>query len=110
MELRQEMRGLAAQGIDPSPLEAEVHRRLATSGSALAFVLVGMPLAIRTRRAERSIGFAISLILILVYYLLLLAGQSLAMQGNLPAAPLLWLPNAILIAAGLLLLHRVAYR
>ena len=69
-----------------------------------------MPLAIRTRRAERSIGFAISLVLILLYYLLLLGGQSLAIQGDLPAAPVLWLPNAVLIATGLGLLHRVAHR
>ena len=110
IEIRREMQALAAQGIDPSPLEAEIHRRMATSWSALAFVLVGMPLAIRTRRAERSIGFAMSLVLILLYYLLLLGGQSLAVQGHLPAGPALWLPNAILLAVGLGLLQRVAHR
>lgn len=109
-ELRREEASLAAQGIDPAPLEVEVHRRLATAGSAVAFVLLGMPLAIRTRRAERSIGFAISLILILGYYLLLLIGQGLALQGVLPAAPALWAPPVALIAVGLTLLQRLAAR
>lgn len=108
--LRQEMASLAAQGVDPSPLETEIQRRLATAGSALAFVLIGMPLAIRTRRAERSIGFAISLVVILGYYLLLLAGQSLAIEGAVPAVLGLWLPNGLLIALGLWLLHRLARR
>ncbi len=109
-ELRHEIDELAAQGIDPSPLEAERHRRLATSASVFAFVLVGMPLAIRTRRAERSIGFALSLGLILLYYLLLLGGQSLAIEGTVPAIPALWLPNALMVLVGLGLLRRVAYR
>lgn len=109
-QLRQEMHALASQGIPPAPLEAEMHRRLATAGSGVAFVLIGMPLAIRTRRAERSIGFAISLLLILGYYLLLLGGQALALQGIVPAAPALWLPNAILLIVGLSLLYRIAHR
>ncbi|MBI4314054.1 MAG: LptF/LptG family permease [Candidatus Omnitrophica bacterium] len=109
-EIRAEMASLKEQGIDPAPLETEIHRRLAASGSTLAFVLIGMPLAIRTRRAERSVGFALSLMLILIYYLMLLGGQSLALQGLLPAAPALWLPNILLTAIGIGLLARVAYR
>ncbi|MBI4227661.1 MAG: LptF/LptG family permease [Candidatus Omnitrophica bacterium] len=109
-ELRGEIRELAAQGIDPSPLATEAHRRMATAGSGLAFVLIGMPLAIRTRRAERSIGYALSLALILVYYLLLLGAQSLAGQGLAPAGPVLWLPNLLTVAVGLLLLHRAGRR
>lgn len=109
-ELRREIRELAAQGIDPTPLATEQHRRPATAAAALAFVLVGMPLAIRTRRAERSIGYALSLALILLYYLLSLGTQSLAVQGLVPPGPALWLPNALLVGAGLLLLQRVGHR
>jgi len=109
-ELRREIGALAEQGIDPSPLEADLHRRLATAGSAVAFVLIGIPLAIRTRRAERSIGFAISLALILVYYLLLVGGHSLVLQGGVPAIPALWLPNVVLTVVGLGLLRRLGRR
>lgn len=109
-ELWEEIRDLRAQGIDPTPLEAEAHRRVATAGSGLAFVLIGMPLAIRTRRAERSIGFAISLGLILIYYLLLLVAQSLAIQGLAPPGPVLWLPNVLLMGTGLWLLQRAGHR
>lgn len=109
-ELRREIRELRAQGIDPSPLETEAHRRVATAGAALAFVLIGMPLAIRTRRAERSIGFAMSLALILIYYLLSLGAQSLAMQGTVPPGPALWLPNVLAMLMGLWLLQRAGRR
>jgi len=109
-QLRRELDALAGQGIDPAPLEAEIHRRLATAGSAAAFVLVGMPLGIRTRRAERSIGFAMSLALILGYYLLLLGGHSLVLQGAVPPIPALWLPNVVLTVVGLGLLRRLGRR
>lgn len=109
-ELRGEIATLRAQDIDPAPLETEIHRRLATAGSGLVFVLLGMPLAIRTRRAERSIGFAMSLVLILIYYLLLLGGQSLALQGMLPPVPALWLPNVLALIVGLVLLARLVRR
>lgn len=109
-ELQAESAELTAQGIDPSPLEAEIHRRLATACASVVFVLVAMPLAIRTRRAERSIGYAMSLALILVYYLLLLGGQSLALQGAIPPALGLWLPNGVLLVIGLVLLQRLVTR
>ena len=110
VELHQEIRELAADRIDPAPLVTEIHRRLAMSWASLPFVLMGMPLAIRTRRAERSIGFAMSLVVILVYYLLMLGGGSLAVQWHVPPAPALWFPNALLLSAGLALLAHVAHR
>ena len=54
-----------------------------------------MPLGIGQARAVKSRGFAVSLCVIFVYYILLSAGQALAEQGSIPAWVGLWLPNVV---------------
>ena len=62
-----------------------------------------MPLGIQPARAVRSRGFAVSLVLIFVYYILLSAGQALAEQDARPAGVGLWLPNVVFGAIGVAL-------
>jgi len=67
-ELKKNAADLKKSGIDASPVERRLHKRIAESFSSFAFVLIGIPLAITTRRSEKSIGFGISLALIVVYW------------------------------------------
>lgn len=105
-ELRQEVRNLRKQGIRPTPVETEIHRRTAMAFSPLVFILVGLPLAVTTRRAQRSIGFGISVLLFLGYYLFLILGQGLAQKGVLPASSAMWLANDFFGFIGTALLWR----
>ena len=107
-QLQAEMKKLSAEGIDPVPLRVELHRRFSMAFSPLVFILTGLPLGVTTRRAQRSIGFGLSVLVFLGYYLFLVLGQALAEKGLLPAAPALWLGNAVFFAIGSLLLWRTA--
>lgn len=105
-QLKTEAEKLEAQGIDSTPLKIEAHRRVALAFSPLAFVLVGLPLGITMRRAQRSVGLGLSVLVFLGYYLLLVIGQSLAEQKLFSIGPALWMGNAVLFAVGSILLWR----
>lgn len=105
-QLQDEIGRLKAEGIEPTPLYLELHRRIAMAFSPFVFVLMGLPLGVTTRRAQRSIGFGMSVVIFLGYYLFLIVGQTLAQKGSLAPGPALWLGNLVFMAIGSLLLWR----
>ncbi len=107
-ELRQEIQRMTEQGVDPTPLRTELHKKFSLSFSSLAFVLLAFPLAVITRRGERAIGFGVSLIVIIGYYILMAVGDALALRQLCPPMLGMWFPNVLLLTIGLILLHKVA--
>ncbi len=96
---------LKKKGIDPQPLIRRFHRGIATSFASFAFVLIGIPLAITTRRSEKSIGIGLAFALATIYWLLLALGQILATKNIIPIWLSVWFANIILIFIGLVLMH-----
>ena len=91
-------------------LETEPYRRWASGFSCLAFVIVGIPLAIRLRTSDVTTTFGICFLpILLVYYPLFALGLDRAKNGELPAY-CVWLGNFVCFAAGTWLLRRVARR
>lgn len=87
-------------------LLAEPHRRLANGLGCLCFALVGVPVALLRRSGDvMSVFFVCFLPILLVYYPLLMLGESLARQGVYPQCSV-WLADSALCAAGGLLLYR----
>ncbi|MDJ0852428.1 MAG: LptF/LptG family permease [Myxococcota bacterium] len=108
-ELRTELARLCREGAAAAgrrAYEVQLERRLALPAAPLLFAFTAVPLALRRRRAARSLGLAACVALVVAYYALLAAGETLALAGQLPARPALWLPNAALAVGGLLLLRR----
>ncbi|MDR2577129.1 MAG: LptF/LptG family permease [Puniceicoccales bacterium] len=83
-----------------------LHQHLAMAFSTCALAVLGIPLALRTRRAGKSIGIAISIILAFAYYFATTCIGWLQNSPYLRADYLIWLPNAILLCTGLWLFHR----
>ncbi len=109
-ELREEIRHLNAQQIDPTPLWLEYHKKVAQSFSPIAFILIGLPLALLAHRGERLIGFALSLGIFITYYLMLLGANALALQNLLTPQVAMWTPNVIVGLTGLALLYHAIER
>jgi len=80
----------------------EIHKKFAVSFACLAFALVGVPFSESLRRGGRGSGFAVSLLVIVVYYVLLTSGETWAQEGRLSPAVAMWLPNGALLVVGVL--------
>jgi lipopolysaccharide export system permease protein len=107
-QLRAAVTAPRASGSAATSLLVEYHRKFSIPFACVVFGLIGMPLGIQPARAVRSRGFAVSLMVIFSYYILLSTGQGLAEQGRVPPALGLWLPNVVLGAAGIALFRRSA--
>jgi LPS export ABC transporter permease LptG/LPS export ABC transporter permease LptF len=84
----------------------EIHKKFAIPAACLVFGLFALPLGFNNRRGGKASGFALSLLVILVYYILLNNGEEAARFGKVPAWLAMWLPNIVLSIGGVLLLAR----
>jgi lipopolysaccharide export LptBFGC system permease protein LptF len=72
----------------------------------LFFIFIAFPLAIIPQRSTRTMGMGLTLLVILGYYVMYTTGLRLGAAGVLPPVVAAWLPNALLLATGLVLLRR----
>jgi lipopolysaccharide export LptBFGC system permease protein LptF len=105
-ELSAAVEAKRADGKSAAPELVEFHRKFAIPFACIVFGLVGLPLGIEPARNVRSRGFAVSLAVIFIYYILLSAGQGFAEQGTIPAWFGLWLPNMVFGSLGVMLMRR----
>jgi lipopolysaccharide export system permease protein len=106
-ELKKEAARLKAEGISPAPLITKIHEKLALAFSCFVFMLLGSSLGIITRRREKSINIGIAVLIIICYYPMYIGFVALAMQGILPPALALWIPNIIFTAVGGFLTYKL---
>jgi lipopolysaccharide export LptBFGC system permease protein LptF len=88
-------------GRDTTPHYVELNMRLSMALSPLAFLLIGIPFGIRSRRSETSVGLLLSVFLALGFYAFVMLSDSLERQPHLHPELLVWLPNIIYQAGGL---------
>ena len=88
-----------------------LHRKLALSLSPLVFAVLGGAIGLRVRRGGRGIGVLLSIVLMVVYYLVSLLGESLARTGTLSPVTGLWAATALMLVLTLILLmsNRIAF-
>ncbi len=106
-ELRDEIASLKKQGVNAAPLITEIHKKVSLAFSCFVFVLLGLPLAIITKRREKSINFGIAFLIVGVFYLLFLGSEAMSLQGYMDPAIAMWLPNIIMGAIGVILTYRL---
>ncbi|NLF23482.1 MAG: YjgP/YjgQ family permease [Lentisphaerae bacterium] len=78
-----------------STARTEFHRRIALGLSPLVFILLGMPLGIRSHRRESNVGIAISMGVMVLYYSLLIVTKTLGKRPEFYPHALIWLPTLI---------------
>jgi lipopolysaccharide export system permease protein len=89
-----------------SEISMEMHTRVAFAFACIVFVMVGVPLGIKTHRRETSIGALIGLGVTLFYYVLIIAAQSLKGRPEYHPVLILWTPSVLGEAFGIWLFAR----
>lgn len=95
---------------DTTSLEVELNQRIAFALSPIAFLLLGLPLAIRTSRRETSVGLFLSVILAGAFFLSIILCESLTNYPKLFPQYLLWLPNIVFQILGAVMTYRISQR
>jgi lipopolysaccharide export system permease protein len=98
-ELLRALRRARAAGEPTKMIEIEFQKRMSISYACLVFGLIGAPLGIRKSRTGRSAGIAVSILVILVYYLILGTAARLADSGAVSPATATWVPNGLITVA-----------
>jgi lipopolysaccharide export system permease protein len=109
-ELTGAVQALRSKKADFKPQMIKIHEKFSIPFACLVFGIIGIPLGLqsRTSRAGKSIGFAWSIGVLLIYYLLTNAGTSLAERGVILLEVGMWAANAIFLGFGIYLLIKAA--
>jgi len=94
--------------VDTRPYSIEFHRRLSFPTACLVLMLVGVPLGLSSKRGGKGTGFAVTLLLVFLYYFLSEIGVALARQQKVPAFAGVWGANVLFTVAGLLLIQQMS--
>jgi LPS export ABC transporter permease LptF len=92
---------------DTRPYLIEFYRRLSFPAACLVLMLVGVPLGLSSKRGGKGTGFAVTLLLVSLYYILSFVGSALARQDKLSAFAGVWGANILFAVAGVLLIQQM---
>jgi LPS export ABC transporter permease LptG len=84
----------------------EIHKKFSIPFASLVFGIFALPLGFNNRRGSKASGFALSILVIVAYWILLDSGEKWAQAGGIPPWLAMWAPNILLAALGLFLLAR----
>jgi lipopolysaccharide export system permease protein len=84
----------------------EFHWKFSVPAACLVFAFFAFPIGLLARRSGRTVGFAIGLLVSIVYYGLLLVGRTFGGRIDLPPAVSMWFPDALVLLAGVVIFSR----
>jgi len=105
-ELRQEIARRRETKIPSLSLEIDLQEKIAIPMACLFFVIIACPLSVHFRAPSELQGVLFTIGLVGVYYILLLAAKTVALQLSIPAIPSAWMANGLFLLAGSFLLWR----
>ncbi len=83
----------------------EFYKKFAIPFACLVFVFFAFPIGLLTKKSGRTVGFGLGLLVSIIYWGLLVAGQSLGLQYH-DFSPFfaMWMPNFVILCFALLFL------
>ena len=88
----------------------EIHKKFSIPAACIAFILIGAPLGVMTRKGGMATGIGLSLLFFIIYWAFLIGGEELADRLYLSGALAMWLPNIVIGGAGIILISVVMKR
>ena len=93
-------RGRSVADLSLQSFRVELNRKFSMPVGCLVFAFFAFPVGIRARRSGRTVGFGIGLFVAIVYWGLLVAGQTFGVRMSLSPAFSMWFPDAVVAFAG----------
>jgi hypothetical protein len=87
--------------------DVEIQKKFALAAACVVFVILGVPVALRFPRGGVGLVIGVSFAVFALYYVGLIAGESLADRLLLSPFWAMWLANVVFTIAGMALLLRV---
>lgn len=94
-------------GGEPYELLVKKEQKLAIPVATFIIVLFGAPMATSSKRGGTAYGIGVALGSTIAYMALLRVASGLGASGTVPPLAAAWIPNALFLAAGLVLMVRV---
>jgi lipopolysaccharide export system permease protein len=85
----------------------EIHKKFALAVACFVFVLLGAPIALRFPRGGVGLTIGVSLFVFALYYVCLIAGESIAKRGMMPAVVSMWMANVVFALIALWMLTKM---
>jgi lipopolysaccharide export system permease protein len=87
--------------------QIEIYKKYSIPAASLAFVLIGAPLAIMTRKGGMGLAISISILLFIVYWAFLIGGEDMADRGVVSPFWAMWSANILMTILGIYLIYVV---
>ncbi|WP_018248170.1 LptF/LptG family permease [Orenia marismortui] len=107
-ELKKDITIFQKSGLSVTSLLVDYHLKLSKVFASLIFILLGIPLSIKTKKGK-AFGLIISIIIIFIYYVAISFCRSLGRNDLLNPLVAAWLPNLIFSLLGLYLVFKEEY-
>jgi lipopolysaccharide export system permease protein len=100
------MLSVADRLVEKTKLIVEANQRVSIAIGCFSFMLIGIPLGVKSHRKETSIGMILSLAVVFAYYFFIVIAKSLADYPWLHPNLILWIPLIVAQFSGLWLIRR----
>ena len=107
-ELKDQIQIMKSQYANTNALETELYQRITVPMASLIFAIVGVPLGLQPTRTPSSMGFAISVVIIFVYYAIMTLANAIARSGAIAPMYAVWIPNIIGLIFGIFCIWRAS--
>ncbi|MDH4158372.1 MAG: LptF/LptG family permease [candidate division Zixibacteria bacterium] len=85
----------------------EIYKKYSIPTASLAFILIGAPLGVMSKRGGMAMAIGISIVMFVIYWAFLIGGEDLADRGIVSPFWAMWGANILLGTVGLYLLYVV---
>jgi lipopolysaccharide export system permease protein len=81
----------------------EFYKKFSIPFGAFSFIFLSVSLGLMAKNRGQTVGFVLGLIIAVIYWALLLGGQTMGMRLNTPPFWSMWIPNILALSVGIIL-------